>query len=55
MCIRDRRYRDTGISAGVAYDGEGYRTVCIGFPIETVKDMKEIGHIFDYCLEYFKK
>ena len=49
------RYRDTGISAGVAYDGEGYRTVCIGFPIETVKDMKEIGHIFDYCLEYFKK
>ncbi len=49
------RYRDTGISAGIIHDGGRYKTVCIGFPIETVRDKKEIGHIFGYCLDYFKK
>ncbi len=47
------RYKDTGISAGVAYDGGTYRTVCIGFPIETVTDGKEVGNIFEFCLEFF--
>ncbi len=49
------RYRDTGISAGVTYDGGGYRTVCIGFPIETVSDEKEMRHILEYCLDFFNK
>ncbi len=49
------RYRDTGISAGVTYDGGGYRTVCIGFPIETVADVGEMGDIIGFCLEFFGK
>ena len=49
------RYRDTGISAGVAYDGGGYRTVCIGFPIETVSDEKKMRNILEYCLDFFNK
>ncbi len=47
------RYRDTGISAGVSYEGGGYRTVCIGFPIETVTDRNEMRNILEYCLEFF--
>ncbi len=31
------RYSDTEISAGTCFEGEGYRTVCIGFPIEVIK------------------
>ncbi len=32
------RYGDTNISAGTCFEGNGYRTVCIGFPIEVIKD-----------------
>lgn len=49
------RYRDTGISAGVTYDGGGYRTVCIGFPIETVTDREEMEAIIGFCMEFFGK
>ncbi len=49
------RYRDTGISAGVTYDGGGYRTVCVGFPIETVTDGTEMRRLLEYCLEFFNK
>ncbi len=49
------RYKDTGISAGVTYDGGNYKTVCIGFPIETVTDGKEMRHILEYCLDFFNK
>ena len=31
------RYADNNISAGVAYDGEDYRTVVLGFPVEVVE------------------
>ena len=49
------RYSDTGISAGVAYDGGCYRTVCVGFPIETVADENEMKNILEYCLEFFSR
>ncbi len=47
------RYRDTGISAGVCYEGDGYRTVCIGFPLETVCNGGELSILFGYCLDFF--
>ncbi len=49
------RYTDTGISAGVCHEGDGYRTVSLGFPIETMKNEKEIKDIISITLEFFKK
>ena len=47
------RYADTGISAGVCYEGYGYRTVCLGFPIETLKE--KIDEIITITLEFFDR
>ena len=49
------RYSDTDISAGVCYEGKGYRAVSIGFPIETLKDEKNIDNIIKTTLEFFNK
>ena len=49
------RYADTGISAGVCFEGEGYRTVCLGFPIETIREEKNIDEIITTTLDFFKK
>lgn len=49
------RYADSGISAGTAYDGEGYRTVCLGFPIETLKEDKDIENIIKITLDFFDR
>lgn len=49
------RYKDTGISAGTAFDSGTYKCICIGFPIEAVREGKEIEHVFEYCLDYLKK
>lgn len=49
------RYKDTGISAGTAFDSGTYKCICIGFPIEAVREEKEIEHVFEYCLDYLKK
>ena len=49
------RYSDTGISAGICHQGEGYRTVCIGFPIEALKEDNDIDTIISNSLEYFNK
>ncbi len=49
------RYADTGISAGVCFEGKGYRTVSLGFPIETLKDEKDINDIIGTTLEFFSK
>ena len=48
------RYKDTGISAGTAFDSGTYKCICIGFPIEAVREEKEIEHVFEYCLDYLK-
>lgn len=37
------RYADNNISAGVAYIGEDYRAVSLGFPIETLKSQEQIN------------
>ena len=49
------RYTDTGISAGVCFEGDGYKTVSIGFPIETLMNEDEIDEIITITLDYFKK
>ena len=49
------RYSDTDISAAVCYEGKGYRAVSIGFPIETLKDEKNIDNIIKTTLEFFNK
>lgn len=49
------RYADTGITAGIAYDAKTYKTVCIGFPIETVTDRSVMQNIIDAALNYFEQ
>ena len=49
------RYTDTDISAAVCYEGKGYRAVSIGFPIETIKEEKNIDNIINTTLEFFSK
>ena len=49
------RYTDTDISAAVCYEGKGYRAVSIGFPIETLKEEKNIDNIINTTLEFFSK
>ena len=49
------RYSDTEIPAGIRYEGTGYRTVCMGFPIEALKNEEDINTIIRKTLEYFKR
>ena len=46
------RYEDTGVSAGIKNQGNGYRTVCLGFPIETLKSEDDIYAILSLCLTF---
>lgn len=47
------RYADTDVSAGIRFDNGKYRTVILGFPIETVIDETKIKDIITSSLEYF--
>ena len=49
------RYSDTGISAATYYDTGLYRTVAIGFPIETVCEEEAIDSIIETTLKFFEK
>ena len=49
------RYTDSGISAGICNDGKGYRTVCLGFPIEALTSEKDIDNIINITLEFFSR
>ena len=49
------RYADSGIPAGICHEGEGYRTVCLGFPIEALKSEQDIEKIIAVTLEFFRK
>lgn len=49
------RYSDTDIAAGIYSEKEGYRTVCIGFPIETCYDEDGIFRIISSTLEFFNR
>lgn len=49
------RYKDSDISAGVSNEGKGYKSVSIGFPIETLKKESDIENIISLTLDYFSK
>ena len=49
------RYDDTNISAGVAFQGSGYRTVSLGFPLETMCEPSEMTLLLRRSLEFFEK
>ena len=48
------RYQDNNISAGVAYRGE-YRSLSIGFPIETLKSKEQIEMIIKNAINFFNE
>ena len=49
------RYDDSGISAGIRHNGDGYKTVCLGFPIESLEEADDIRNIISTTLEFFKR
>jgi hypothetical protein len=49
------RYPDSNISAGVAYQGEGYRTVSLGFPIEVLSEEDMITGLMENIMNYFNE
>jgi hypothetical protein len=49
------RYADTDIPAAVCKEGEGYKAVTFGFPIETLKEERHIDNIISLTLDYFSK
>lgn len=46
------RYADNNISAGVAYKGDDYRCVTLGFPIETLETEEQIDAILADILKF---
>ena len=49
------RYADSAISAGICHEGSNYKTVCLGFPIESLEKEEDIDHIITLTLEFFRK
>lgn len=47
------RYSDTQVAAGICHEGDGYRTVCIGFPIEVMVSDQARGGLLASVLGYF--
>jgi hypothetical protein len=49
------RYSDSGAPAGVAYQGNGYKCVSYGFPLETLQNSDNLVSIMDATLLYLGK
>lgn len=49
------RYSDSNISAGVCLTAKGYKTACIGFPFETIKEDADRNTLMSIILEFFDK
>ncbi|MDD2595367.1 MAG: xanthan lyase [Bacteroidales bacterium] len=49
------RYNDNNISAGVVYDGDVYKAVSLGFPIEALESQAQIDKIIYDILNFFQK
>lgn len=47
------RYRENNVSAGICHIGDGYRTVCIGFPLESIRDEEAAAGLMKSILTYF--
>ena len=46
-------YTDTGLSAGVAYEGD-YKCVSLGFPIESLQTQEQINQIIKSIISFFE-
>ena len=46
------RYTDTNISAATCFEGQGYRTVCLGFPIEVIKKQEDIDDLIQTIMTF---
>jgi len=49
------RYSDTRISAGVCFQGNGYKAVSLGFPIEVLNKEEDIRTLLHTVFAYFQK
>ena len=47
------RYQDNNLSAGVAYQGPGYKAVSLGFPLESLLESADRKTIIDAALAFF--
>ena len=47
------RYQDNNISAGVAYQGPGYKTVSLGFPLESILEAADRKIIINATVAFF--
>lgn len=48
------RYADNNISSGVAYNGP-YKSVVLGFPVESAKSESDLYNLINQIIEFFKK
>lgn len=48
------RYSDNNISAGVAYKGDDYKSVSLGFPIEALKSQDQIDALIAEIFKFFE-
>ncbi len=54
-CVTFMRYTENNLIAGTAYDAGAYRTVCIGFPFESIFDADSRAHLMKQVLDFFNK
>ena len=48
------RYEENGLPAGIASDRDGYRTVVLGFPLESLTTAQERTSLMNRIMEYLK-
>ncbi len=48
------RYTDSGVSAAVAYEARNYKSVSLGFPVETVRDTESLTALLSQILYWFE-
>jgi hypothetical protein len=49
------KYSDSDISAGIYFKGKNYKTVCLGFPFETIKKEEGRAALMSAVLSFFSK
>lgn len=49
------RYTENNLIAGTAFDAGNYRTVCVGFPFESIFDAGSRTHLMKQVLDFFNK
>ena len=49
------RYGENGLPAAIASQRDGYRTVVVGFPLETVTTVQERTSLMSRIMEYLRQ